>query len=158
MYHDKNLIFSQNDRNFKKKFAALNSGHICPHFDKVLLKNVNESNNAVNLKWRFQYCNLPAKSSVKQCFKQVFIKYLPSTIFEIYDVIVYVICCNSIIFCKKLYDFWVQKMGKKSVDDKMHIQTLREQGLAYTSVYERKRGSGRPRTVRTPSNVEQVWS
>ena len=49
-------------------------------------------------------------------------------------------------------------MGKKSVDDKMHIQTLREQGLAYTSVYERKRGSGRPRTVRTPSNVELMCS
>ena len=50
-YHDKNLIFSQTDRKFKTKFSTLIPNIIiCPYFDKVLLKNFNESNDAVNLK------------------------------------------------------------------------------------------------------------
>jgi len=40
----------------------------------------------------FNFAIYQLKSSVKQCFNQVgFIKYLQSTIFKIYDVIVYVI-------------------------------------------------------------------
>ena len=74
-------------------------------------------------------------------------------------------------------------MGKISDDDKMRIQTLRELGFGYRkiiakfpyknwkictvqsicrrvdergSAVKRKSGSGRPRTVRTEENVEQV--
>ena len=74
-------------------------------------------------------------------------------------------------------------MGKVSVDDKMRIQTLREQGLGYRvistkypeknwkldtvklickrvdetgSSLTRKPGGGRPRSVRMPEMIEQV--
>ena len=74
-------------------------------------------------------------------------------------------------------------MGKVSVDDKMRIQTLHEQGLGYRAIAAkypkknwkldtvklickrvdetgsaliRKQGGGRPRSVRTPEMIEQV--
>jgi len=91
-YHDKNLIFSQTDRKFKTKFSTL-IRNIYAHISIKYYWKIS-MNRTMRLIWNesFNFAIYQLKSSVKQCFKQVgFIKYLPSTIFKIYDVIVYVI-------------------------------------------------------------------
>ena len=92
MYHDKNLIFSQTNRRFKTKFSTL-IRDIYAHISMKYYWKISMSR-TVRLIWNeiFNSAIYQLKSSVKHCFKQVgFIKYLPSTIFKIYDVIVYVI-------------------------------------------------------------------
>ena len=91
-YHDKNLIFSQTDRKFKTNFSTLIRDIYAlisiKYYWKFSMKRT------MRLIWNesFNFAIYQLKSSVKQCYKQVgFIKYLPSTIFKIYYVILCVI-------------------------------------------------------------------
>jgi len=83
-----NVIFSQTDRKFKTKFSTLIPdiyAHISIKYYWIIWMN-----RTMRLIWNesLNFAIYQLKSSVKQCFKQVvFIKYLPSTIFKIYDVI-----------------------------------------------------------------------
>jgi len=82
-----------------------------------------------------------------------------------------------------MQQYFVEAMGKVSAEDKMGIETLREQGLGYRviaakypqkqcnvnmvkaicrcvdeawSAVVRKPGSGQPKTVRTSENIKNV--
>jgi len=96
-YHDKNLIFSQTNRKFKTKFSTL-IRNIYVHISIKYYWKIS-MNRTMRFIWNesFKFAIYQLKSSVKQCFKQAgFIIYLPSTIFKIYYVIVYVISDYSV--------------------------------------------------------------